>query len=210
MVHFPPNNLVVCGQSELPHYLDQHGVPPAVLSIDHPGACPKTGKAEALGNRAHAQLTLTFWDIEQNIENAPSADDLETGLDFLRAHKDHGLIVVHCKVGMCRSAAFALAHFAEILGAGKESQAVEHLIQIRPIAAPNLRMVSLADRRLKRGGRLLDATLRHAEVQRNLEIAHAARMQWVAANPDFDRTRLGGQGLIPMYLVLSAARGHAQ
>ena len=66
-----------------------------------------------------------------------------------------GKVLIHCEAGVSRSAAAALIMYACWLGPGREREAIEAVRAQRPIAAPNRRMVDLADRLLHRGRRLV-------------------------------------------------------
>jgi len=66
-----------------------------------------------------------------------------------------GRILIHCEAGISRSTAAALIMYACWLGPGRESEAMRRVLQQRPIAVPNPRMVGIADRLLARQGRLV-------------------------------------------------------
>jgi predicted protein tyrosine phosphatase len=73
----------------------------------------------------------------------------------LRGEK--GTVLVHCEAGVSRSSATALIMYACWLGPGCEREAMTRVRSQRPIAAPNRRMVEIADRLLRREGRLVEA-----------------------------------------------------
>ena len=66
-----------------------------------------------------------------------------------------GRVLIHCEAGVSRSSAAALIMYACWLGPGGERDAMGRVLSQRPVAAPNRRMVELADRLLNRGGRLI-------------------------------------------------------
>lgn len=68
-----------------------------------------------------------------------------------------GKVLVHCEAGVSRSSAAALIMYACWFGKGKEQEALECVVQQRPIARPNQLMVSIADKLMGRGGRLVEA-----------------------------------------------------
>lgn len=73
--------------------------------------------------------------------------------ESLRSAK--GRVLIHCEAGVSRSTAAALIMYTCWLGPGREQEALERVLEQRPIAIPNPRMVGLADRLLNRGGRLV-------------------------------------------------------
>jgi len=91
-------------------------------------------------------------------EDGATDDDVRCiiGLaESLRA--DAGRVLVHCEAGVSRSSATALIMYACWLGPGYEHEAMARVLAQRPIAAPNRRMVEIADRLLGREGRLMEA-----------------------------------------------------
>jgi predicted protein tyrosine phosphatase len=72
-----------------------------------------------------------------------------------RLRSAEGRVLIHCEAGVSRSTAAALIMYACWLGPGREQQAMERVLEQRPIAVPNPRMVELADRLLDREGRLV-------------------------------------------------------
>lgn len=70
---------------------------------------------------------------------------------------DGGRVLIHCEAGVSRSTATALIMYGCWLGPGREREAMARVLTQRPVAAPNRRMVEIADRLLERGGRLVEA-----------------------------------------------------
>jgi predicted protein tyrosine phosphatase len=68
-----------------------------------------------------------------------------------------GRVVIHCEAGVSRSAAAALIMYACWLGPGREREAMKRVLEQRPIAVPNRRMVQIADGLLDRKGQLISA-----------------------------------------------------
>jgi hypothetical protein len=77
------------------------------------------------------------------------------------------------------------ALLAELLGPGREEQALDQLLAQRPIVVPNGRVVRIADKVMGRGGALLavyqDRLARTPEWQ---EIKLRQRAYWVKERPD--------------------------
>ena len=96
------------------------------------------------------QLVLQFHDIDMTMLGyvEPEPEHVQQALTFAR--ETHGPLLVHCRAGVSRSTAIALAIAADRLGAGSERQACEWLWQTCPKAQPNRLVVFLADEKLKR------------------------------------------------------------
>jgi predicted protein tyrosine phosphatase len=77
-----------------------------------------------------------------------------------RLRSGTGRVLIHCEAGVSRSSAAALIMYACWLGPGHEREAMARVLAQRPVAAPNRRMVELADRLLERGGRLVEVLSR--------------------------------------------------
>lgn len=143
--------------------IERSGEFDAVLSIEN--ADGNYVSLSIIDGRPH--LTLAFNDID--IVGEPWADliirleQLEAAREFYwRQFKDYekegeGQFLVHCHAGRCRSPAVALFLLADEMGAGREDEAVQRLFQVSERPAPNLLVLDLADKILKRDGRLIDA-----------------------------------------------------
>ena len=98
------------------------------------------------------QLVLQFHDIDMTMLDyvEPESDHVQQALTFAR--ETDGPLLVHCRAGVSRSTAIALAIAADRLGAGNERQACKWLRQTYPQAQPNRLVVFLADEYLGRHG----------------------------------------------------------
>ena len=108
-------------------------------------------------NNISRRVRLLFRDTLDD-ETGPTELDVRTLMEIaqnLRSSK--GKVLIHCEAGISRSTAAALILYACWLGPGREGEAMSLVLTQRPLAIPNRRMVELADRLLKRGGRLLEA-----------------------------------------------------
>ena len=103
------------------------------------------------------QLVLQFHDIDMTMLGyvEPESEHVQQALAFAR--EIDGPLLVHCRAGVSRSAAIALAIAADRLGAGNERQACVWLRQTYPQAQPNRLVVFLADGVLGRGQALIKA-----------------------------------------------------
>ena len=150
--------LTICGLEELESH-SAHGVT-SVLSILDPGwADPDV--FERYG--AHRRTTLRFHDaIEPEPHlTLPQREDVEAILGFGRsleaAGAGEGHLLIHCHMGISRSSAAMTMLLAQAHPDQDENDIADHIRHIRPIAWPNLRMISLADELLGRDGRLVAA-----------------------------------------------------
>lgn len=155
--------LTVCGLEELDGHRQSRIS--HVLSILDPGI---PDPIEFGSYDRHHRTTLRFHDI---IEPAPGlilperhdverivafgeelVDDLEEGRE--------GHLLIHCHMGISRSTAAMLTMLTIARPEEPEEDAVARLVDIRPHAWPNARMIGFADDILGRGGRLSEAVSR--------------------------------------------------
>ena len=174
--------LFICGKGEIEGFADA-GLT-HLLSLEDPGT-PKGTPAWFRG--VHEQLY--FHDVESDAEarslraTAPSRDKIERVLKFGRTCLVQSsaarpvTLLVHCYAGASRSPAVAYALACQALGPGREREALDYVLRLRPQAVPNAFVVNLADQLLVAEGRLVKAT---APLRANL------RQQlddWIASNP---------------------------
>jgi hypothetical protein len=137
----------------------------AVVSIvgtwEEPGVVgsPPPGDWDVWNAFRGEKLRLVFDDVQRESPHGdpPTEADVATIIEFAHAVWG-GKVLLHCGAGVSRSGAAALTLLAVLLGPGREMEAVEHLLKIRPIARPHARMVEYADRLLGRSGALYGAT----------------------------------------------------
>ena len=122
-----------------------------VITIEEPDA------DDAFRITAVPQLTLQFHDIDMTMLGyvEPDVDHIQQAIAFSR--KIDGPLLVHCRAGVSRSTAIALAIAIDRLGAGNERMACQWLTQVRPQAQPNKLLVFLLDELLELNSRLIDA-----------------------------------------------------
>ena len=151
-----PFKVTICGLVELPG-LCNGGVTHllSVLDVHHP-------LPESLADFSDVDRELLrFDDVVAEFPGftACSVTDVERMLTFgERVHAaGHAArhLLIHCHAGISRSTAAAAVLMAQF-NAGRETEAFLALLDMRPHAWPNTRMVDMADRILGRDGALLD------------------------------------------------------
>jgi predicted protein tyrosine phosphatase len=106
-------------------------------------------------------LTRLFNDIDAEIDDliAPSQHDVQAVIDFARAWPRDAPMLIHCYAGISRSTAAALIAAIAINPDLDDAALAQALREASPSAKPNIRMISMADEMLGRGGRLIDAVM---------------------------------------------------
>ncbi len=108
-------------------------------------------------------LQLWFGDVVSEADaqrcrtKAPTIGDLHHALDFSRSawRSSQSKVLVSCDYGASRSPALAYVLLADQLGPGREADALDLILQVRPDAVPNRLVVELGDAVLMRNGALL-------------------------------------------------------
>ena len=104
-------------------------------------------------------LKVAMDDITEEIDGfvAPSEAHIERVLSFVRGWDRSAPLVVHCYAGISRSTASAFVAACALNPHREEIEIATKIRAASPIAAPNRRIVSLADKVLGRDGRMLRA-----------------------------------------------------
>jgi len=134
-----------------------------MVSIGNPGS----SSSKPAGFRGE-HLQLRFGDVVSEADarawgtKAPTTGDIGRGLEFVRAawNSAESRVLVHCDYGASRSPALAYVFAADHLGPGREAEAFDLILRIRPDAVPNRLVVRLGDDLLGRDGALLGPLLR--------------------------------------------------
>lgn len=160
----------------------------AVLSIEHPGVKPgDKGSAPRIGEHGFShvpQKILAFWDSEQAVNNGPNIAQVEEGLDFVMAHLESGTVLIHCHAGKSRSVAIALGALALSHPDKDETELLALLLEIRPVAAPNILIVEMVDKIAGRDGKLLQAVLDHPKITEQRAAAEKNRQEMLERRPE--------------------------
>jgi predicted protein tyrosine phosphatase len=104
-------------------------------------------------------LWLRLHDISAPLDGYIIPDERHVAdlLNFVRAWDRRAPLVMHCYAGISRSTASAFAGVCALSPHRDERSIAQALRQASPTATPNIRIVSLADRLLGRGGRMVSA-----------------------------------------------------
>ncbi|MDE1568760.1 tyrosine phosphatase family protein [Aquabacter sediminis] len=104
-------------------------------------------------------LFLGINDIVEEMEGlvAPGEAHMNELLEFVRAWPREAPLVIHCYAGISRSTAAAYATVCALLPEQDEAEIATRLRAASPTATPNARLVALADRALRRDGRMVRA-----------------------------------------------------
>lgn len=177
--------LIICAAKDIEQIISAHRAEDtpvsAVLSFEHPGATTGRGKAPRLHDPQIDQSILTFWDIEDaDAQDGPSLDIVKQSLSFLDKHRKD-LTIVHCNAGKSRSVAIALAFLTKDHDI---ATAINIIKDMRPVAAPNIAVIQIADSYLGLGGALLDAVKKDPLFSENREAAEKSRARYLEKNPD--------------------------
>lgn len=157
MTALPISILTICGLSELEHH-SARGVT-HVLSILDPG----WAEPEAFfAYDPHHRATLHFHDVIEPGPGLilPAPEHVEAILAFGRDLAGEagaaagGHVLVHCHMGISRSTAAMAILLAQLNPREDEDRIFARLVEVRPQAWPNSRMVGFADALLAREGRL--------------------------------------------------------
>ncbi|MBI3419483.1 MAG: dual specificity protein phosphatase family protein, partial [Proteobacteria bacterium] len=196
------DRLKIVGAEEA-HELAENSEYGAIISIEH----QERGKGDDLVDgqgpdqiKGRPHLRMQFYDLEEadiehwefdDTDDLPQAKHVVEALafakKFLKENPDKKLLI-HCRSGIARSTAVALAILADTYGLGHEAQAVRDVLFLREGAAPNLLMVKYIDTLLQRNGKLYDAVIHDDDIMKNH--AEAARNRtagldaWWAENPE--------------------------
>ena len=150
------DRLFICGVEQVARYQSRRIT--HVVSVANPGS---SSALPAWFRGAH--LLLWFGDVVSESDarqwetRAPAIEDIRRGLVFFRRawQADESRVLVHCNHGASRSPALAYVFVADLLGAGREAEALQTVLEIRPEAIPNSLVVQLGDTFLARNGALL-------------------------------------------------------
>ena len=154
----------------------------AVLSIEHPGSSENGKGAPRLSGMT--QEILNFWDSETPVKDGPDIAQVEKGIAFSLSWLPEGDVIIHCHAGKSRSVGIALGVLAFQNPDKSENDLIDMLLEIRPIAAPNIIVVEMVDQLAGRGGKLLQAVKDHPVLTEQRLKTEENRKAALARNPE--------------------------
>jgi predicted protein tyrosine phosphatase len=130
-------------------------------------------------------LRLELSDIAEDMPGqiVPADEHVVAALDFVRAWDRREPMVIHCYAGVSRSTAAAYAAACLLRPQADERALAEQLREASPTATPNMAIVAHADRRLGRGGRMVEAI---AAIGRGAEVTDYLGIPFSLAVADGD------------------------
>lgn len=126
----------------------------AVLTCEDP-LMKVSSRVRFHGPHRQDHLILRFEDVDEDCPHLWQATEevVSEALSFGREHAESKMLI-HCVAGIRRSTALAYAIASDRLGPGREQEALDYILKVRPEAMPNGLVVDIADRLLQRDGRL--------------------------------------------------------
>jgi predicted protein tyrosine phosphatase len=191
----PPSfpDFAICGLDELTGH-QSRGVTHVLSILDPEWPDPEAFQAFD----PHFRAIMRFHDaIEPGSDILlPQRGDVEAILTFGRDAAEAGGLLVHCHAGISRSTAATLMILAQAHPDEGEDELADRLLQTRPQAWPNSRMIAFADELLDRRGRLMAAItgIYAQQLVRRPDLAEIMRRGNRAREVDLG---LNGRGPIP-------------
>lgn len=150
------HQLWICGTEEFISF--KSGQFSHLITIANPG---NDNQAPKWFDGMHLSLwfgdVISDQDAKQCRTKAVCSDDIRQAINFFRGARQVGStrLLVACDYGASRSPAIAYILLADLYGPGREAEAFNTLLAIRPEAVPNSMVVKLGDILLDRKGALL-------------------------------------------------------
>lgn len=148
-----PQTIFVTSLFEMPHFVRELA-PSRVVSIIQPELQPE--RPRTLAATAHLRVAVHDISDERPFHVLPERKHVEDLVSFIDGWApEAGALLTHCYAGVSRSTATAL--IAATMKTGDAHWSALRLRAAAPHAAPNRRIISLADDVLGLQGRLLEA-----------------------------------------------------
>lgn len=148
--------IYICSLAEMPHWVARFR-PSHLVSLLSPDSLPPTPPEVAPENHLKVGVNDIWEPMPGQI--LPGDAHIDALIAFGTASGQGSSLLVHCYAGVSRSTAAALILLA-LHDDGREHEAAQLLRREAPHAIPNRRMIEVADRRLGRAGRLVEAVER--------------------------------------------------
>lgn len=144
----------VCSLARLEETVEQTGARHVVSLL---GDEARLARPSGIAPENH--LWLRLHDISAPLDGhiVPAEEHVSDLLKFVREWDRRAPLVVHCYMGISRSTASAFASVCALNPRRDEASIAKALRRASATATPNARIVSLADRLLGRGGRMIAA-----------------------------------------------------
>jgi predicted protein tyrosine phosphatase len=146
--------IIVCPLSRIEETVAENGVRRMVTLIN---AGTPVLRPVSLSEKDH--LFLAMNDITEVLPDMtpPGEEHVHALLEFARAWDRKAPLLIHCFAGISRSTAAAYTVAAALAPKRNEAELAATLRRLSPSATPNIRIISIADRILGRGGRMIAA-----------------------------------------------------
>ena len=105
----------------------------------------------------HLRLSLHDISVPQPGMVHPGTEHVERILEFVARWDRTAPMLVHCLAGISRSTATAFITACAINPAAEEARIAQRIRDLSPTASPNMLLIELADDRLGREGRMIEA-----------------------------------------------------
>jgi predicted protein tyrosine phosphatase len=125
-----------------------------ITLLHNDGILPTPAKIET---DRHLRISMHDISVPQPGMVHPSDAHIERILTFVAAWDRKAPMLVHCLAGISRSTATAFIAACALNPDADEAQIAERIRDLSPTASPNLLLVELADDRLGRQGRMIEA-----------------------------------------------------
>jgi predicted protein tyrosine phosphatase len=146
--------LHVCSLSKLPDTVTATGAKSVVTLINAEMEVPTP-----FGILPERHLFLAFNDIVDPVVGLTPASEqhIEQFLAFIQNWDRQAPLIIHCWAGISRSTAGAYVAACSLNPEADERRLAKLLRERSPSATPNARIVAMADKKLGREGRMIDA-----------------------------------------------------
>src|SRR6185312_612464 len=144
----------VCSLARLHETIDSTGARHVVTCLRHSDEVRLEGR---IPRENHLVLSMDDIAMPMDGYTAPADEHVSRLIKFVTAWDRAAPLVVHCYAGISRSSASAYVSACALNPQRDEMQIARELREASRTAMPNVRIVSLADRLLKRDGRMVRA-----------------------------------------------------